>query len=279
MREQEIGTKPQRAAFLANLAHESQQLTRWEENLHYSAGRLLQVFPKYFTPASARAAAHNPERIASIVYGGRMGNHEPGDGWAYRGRGPIGLTGRDNYRRFGDLLGVDLEGNPDLAARHEYGFRIAALFWKLGGCNELANKLKGKWPISKSESKLLEVICRRINGGLNGLDDRLHYYELACQVLHDDSVDSVDHTAENNEGHESDLVTAALGSEKAKSAGLKLWPRLAKHASAAASLGVALVEAHKIASVLVALVLLAGVGWVIYHNRKPLKSKLLEVLK
>jgi putative chitinase len=107
----QIDAPARRAAFLAQLAHESGQLQRWTENLNYGWQGLLKTFSKYFrTEAEARNLERKPERIANRVYGGRMGNGDEasGDGWRYRGRGPIQLTGKDNYRICGTAIGVDL---------------------------------------------------------------------------------------------------------------------------------------------------------------------------
>jgi putative chitinase len=106
-------------------------------------------------------------------YEGRadLGNTQPGDGYRFRGRGPIQITGRANYKKYGDLLGVDLVGNPDLAAKSEYAFRIAALYWDTHNCNELADV--GDF----------QAITRAINGGYKGLADRRKYYERAKKAL------------------------------------------------------------------------------------------------
>ena len=143
MEEFQITAYLREAAFLAQLAHESAELRYMEE-------------------------------IASgAAYEGRkdLGNTQPGDGKRYKGRGPIQLTGRANYTRYGQLLGLDLVSNPTVAATKEVGFRIAGEFWKLNGLNELADQQQFK------------AITKRINGGYNGLDDRIKYYERAKKVL------------------------------------------------------------------------------------------------
>jgi predicted chitinase len=134
------------AAFLAQLAHESGELRYMEE------------------------------LASGAAYEGRkdLGNTQPGDGKRFKGRGPIQLTGRANYKKYGDLLGLDLINNPTMAATKEVGFRIAGQFWKLNGLNELADQQK------------FETITRRINGGLNGQPDRVKYYNRAKQVLNKD---------------------------------------------------------------------------------------------
>jgi putative chitinase len=147
MEKYEINTPLRAAAFLTQLAHESGEL-KWMEEIWGP------------TPAQKR-------------YEGRadLGNTEPGDGYRFRGRGPIQLTGRDNYKKYGELLGIDLVGDPDLAAKPEYAFQTAALYWKLNGCNELA------------DVEDFVKITRKINGGLNGLADRQRYYERAKKAL------------------------------------------------------------------------------------------------
>lgn len=146
MGEFEITRYLREAAFLAQLAHESAELRYMEE-------------------------------IASgAAYEGRkdLGNTQPGDGKRYKGRGPIQLTGRANYQKYGDLLGLDLINDPTIAATKEVGFRIAGLYWQSHGLNELA------------DAKQFETITRRINGGLNGQADRVMYYERAKKVLNQD---------------------------------------------------------------------------------------------
>lgn len=170
----EANTPRREAAFLAQLAHESGGLTRFVENLSYGAEGLMRTWPKRFpTLADAKQCERNPEKIANRVYGGRLGNGDEasGDGWRYRGRGPIQITGRDNYKKYGDGLGLDLVSDPDAAASPEAGFRVAGLYWKQNGLNELADK------------DMFETITKRINGGLTGLEDRRKYYERAKTAL------------------------------------------------------------------------------------------------
>lgn len=162
-----IETEERQAAFLAQLAYESAGFTRLEENLNYTAGRLRQVFPKYFTADEADDFAGRPVRIAERVYGGRLGNgpEGAGDGWKYRGRGFIQLTGRGNYRKAGRALVLPLEDQPDLAAEPEHAATIAAWFWETEGCNELADD--GKF----------DVITARISGSTRTLAARLSYLD------------------------------------------------------------------------------------------------------
>lgn len=148
--------------FMAQIAHES-EFNPVSENLNYSARRLTQVFPRYFPTLSlATQYAGNPIAIASRVYGGRMGNgpESTGEGFAYRGRGMIQLTGKNNYKYYGGLIGYDLIEDPDLALQYGIGILIAGTFFKNNGCIALADKND------------LQSITRRINGGLNGYEDR-----------------------------------------------------------------------------------------------------------
>lgn len=297
MLEFEIVSKPRRCAFLAQLAHESSQLTRWVENLNYSASRLLVVFPYHFGGAAlATKYEHQPERIASHVYANRMGNGDErsGDGWRFRGRCPIGITGRDMYRKAGEALGLPLESQPELAEQFDVGFRVAAWIYAVEkNCNALADQLSMDGSIK--DANTFAQITRRINGGTNGLSDRLNYFRIATQVLHGDEVPIADPAplpapiapptaapqaaspapvAESTEP-DADLLDAAVSSDKTKA----LWPRLVKHASAGGTFLWALMEAHKVAGVLVLIVIAAGLAWLAYHNRKRLTPLVLKALK
>ena len=147
----EIDTPLRASAFLAQIAHESGELKFMEE---------------IWGPTAQQKKYEPPSDVAR-----RLGNTQRGDGFRYRGRGPIQVTGRANYKKYGDLLGVDLVGNPDLAATPQYAFSTAGLFWKLNGLNELA------------DVQDFVAITKRINGGLNGLAERQRYYEIAKNVL------------------------------------------------------------------------------------------------
>ena len=152
------------AHYLAQVIHESQYLKRTDENLNYSADGLLKTFPKYFTPEQAREYARQPERIANRVYASRMGNspEASGDGWRYRGRGYIMLTGRENYERFNesDVCTEDVMRQPDALMKFPLNQVVAGWFWEEHGLSELADRDD------------CDTITRRINGGLNGLADR-----------------------------------------------------------------------------------------------------------
>lgn len=175
-----IDSAPRMAAFLAQVAHESGQLTRLTENLNYSAKRLMQVWPKRF-PTMEKAARYekNPQKLANLVYAGRLGNGDEasGDGWRFRGRGLIQLTGRGNYRAAGRGIGLELEQQPDLLEQPEAAALSAAWFWQSHGLNELAD-CQGN-----DDSEDFTTITRRINGGTVGLKERLALWERAKQVL------------------------------------------------------------------------------------------------
>ncbi len=159
------------AAFIAQVGHESGQLTRMVENLNYSSDRLQAVWPNRFDAALAAQVARKPEQIANIAYGGRMGNELPGDGWKYRGRGLIQLTGANNYRAAGAALGLDLVNHPELVEQPETAALVAGWFWQSNGLNELA------------DSGQFAKITRTINGGLTGQADRVALRDLAAKVL------------------------------------------------------------------------------------------------
>lgn len=158
---------PVRAAhFFAQTAHESGNFKAFSENLNYSADGLQKIFGKYFDAATAAKYARNPEKIANRVYANRMGNgnEASGDGWKYRGRGALQLTGKDNYKAFADYLKKpEIMENPDLVAT-EYSFESAMFFFE-------KNKL---WAICDQgiNDAAITSLTKRINGGTHGLDDR-----------------------------------------------------------------------------------------------------------
>lgn len=158
------------ASFLGQILHESAGLTQFGENLSYSAERLTQVWPSRFpTLESAQPYARNPEALANKVYGGRMGNIYIGDGWRFRGRGPIQLTGRDNYRAVGDLMGQDLTSLPELLEQPRYALESAIAWWE----DRIPDSMVGD----------TERVTRRVNGGLTGLADRERLTDLAEGAL------------------------------------------------------------------------------------------------
>ena len=159
------------AAFIAQVGHESGQLTRLVENLNYSADALRKTWPSRFDVVLASAVARKPEQIANIAYGNRMGNIAPGDGWKYRGRGLIQVTGKNNYRGCGEALGLDLIIQPELLEVPQHACMSAAWYWAANGLNTLAGD--GKF----------DAITQRINGGQNGAADRQALYAQALKVL------------------------------------------------------------------------------------------------
>lgn len=166
--------KPLRlAAFLATIGHESGLLTITEENLNYSAAGLRAIFPKHFTEAEAADYARHPERIGNRAYCDRMGNgnEASGDGWRFRGRGLIQLTGLGSYRACGHGLGLDLEGSPDLVKDPHVAALSAGWEWDSKGCNAAA------------DLENFELVTRKINGGLNGLEARKEIYARARKAL------------------------------------------------------------------------------------------------
>ena len=156
-----INTPLRLAHFLSQIEHES-GLKPVEENLRYSAKRLLQVFPKYFNKSQAEDYAFKPKNIANRVYGNRMGNCNElsGDGYAFRGRGFIQLTGRDNYTKLSKSTGIDYVNNPDLLLREADAMIAALWYWNSRGISRVA------------DNDDVKEVTRRINGGYNGLEDR-----------------------------------------------------------------------------------------------------------
>ena len=169
----EITTPRRVACWLGQLAHESQGFKRVVENLNYSAQRLLVVFPKYFDAALAEEYARNPARIASRVYGGRMGNGSEAtcDGWHFRGRGLIQITGRENYQRCGEALGVDLIKRQGLLEQPMYAALSAGWYWDRAKLNDRADRMD------------IAGITRAINGGTNGAQDRVELTAKALRAL------------------------------------------------------------------------------------------------
>lgn len=170
----EINTPQRIAGFLSQIGHESGGLKFVVENLNYSAAALRSVFGKYFTDDSmANAYARQPERIANKVYANRMGNgnEASGDGWKYRGRGLIQLTGNDNYTACGNHLKVDFASNPEFVETPDFAALSAGWFWDTRKLNTLA------------DAGDVLGMTKRINGGTNGLDDRQNRYaKIIAQI-------------------------------------------------------------------------------------------------
>lgn len=167
-----IDTPLRVAHFLSQTAHESGGFTRFVENLNYSADGLRNTFPKYFKTVSADAYARQPEKIANRVYASRMGNGDEasGDGWRFRGRGLIQLTGKDNYTLFGKASGQDVLANPDYLAAPEGAAASAAWYWGYRGINKAA------------DADDVTTVTKLINGGTIGLDERKKLLVVAKKV-------------------------------------------------------------------------------------------------
>jgi len=165
----EMNTPTRLTHFLGQCAHESGNFKLTSENLNYSTKGVIITFPKYFKqPGLAEAYARNPERIASRVYADRMGNGPEGthEGWKFRGRGYIQLTGKSNYSSFDKFVNEDIVSNPDLVAK-KYPLLSAAWFFHKNKLNTISDK-------GLTETVILEL-TKRINGGTNGLQDRIKY--------------------------------------------------------------------------------------------------------
>jgi len=172
-----INTLNRKRSFLAQLGHECAQLSTFNENLNYSASALRSIFGKYFpNDAIALRYSHKPMSIANRIYANRMGNgnEQSGDGWKYRGRGGIQITFKDNYKDATEKmdLGVNFVLEPELLSTPKFAITSAAWWWFNNGLNELADKLGGS-----EDTAIFIKITRRVNGGENGLNDRLDIYK------------------------------------------------------------------------------------------------------
>lgn len=170
--EYEINTPLRLAYFLAQTAHESGGYARTVENLNYSAKGLLNTWPNRFTPKTARAYHRKPEKIANFVYANRIGNGDvkSSDGWRFRGRGFIQVTGRDNYTEFSKSSGVDCVKNPDWLMTPRGAVTSAAWFWQRNFLNALA------------DLDNLEAVTKKINVGLIGLNERRKLLAIANPI-------------------------------------------------------------------------------------------------
>ncbi len=173
MQEFEINTKQRVAAFIAQTAHESGGYSAFVENLNYSASALSKTWPTRFPASIATQYAFKPEKIANRAYANRLGNGSEvgGDGWRYRGRGVIQITGRTNYELCGQGLNLPLILSPELLENILYAFRSAGWYWKNNNCNSYVDK--GDFV----------GLTKVINGGTNGLKDREAYYARALKAL------------------------------------------------------------------------------------------------
>jgi putative chitinase len=163
------------AHFLAQTAHESGGFRLIEENLNYSADGLMKIFPKYFKDKDPQAYHRQPEKIANVVYASRMGNGDTasGEGYKFRGRGLIQLTGKNNYSALANDLGVSIDETVAYLATPEGAVESAAWFWNKNGLNALADKDD------------VTAVTKKINGGTIGLEDRMKHTEDFKQILGD----------------------------------------------------------------------------------------------
>jgi putative chitinase len=174
-----IRTPRQQAAFIGQCGHESGNFRVLEENLNYRAATLLKLFPRTpkrawgFTPEEAAAYERQPKKIANRIYGNRMNNRDEasGDGFRFRGRGILQLTGSANYHHASQALGVDFIMEPDLVATPQYAALTAGWFWDTHKLNALA------------EAGNILALTKKINGGTIGLDDRIKHINTALALL------------------------------------------------------------------------------------------------
>lgn len=169
----QIDTPGRIAMFMAQVGHESGGLTQIQENLNYRAERLPVVFPRYFRDVDPNAYARNPEKIANRVYANRMGNgpESSGDGYRYRGRGLIQLTGHDNYARFANDMSMSVEEAVEYLSTPDGAAVSAAWFWSKNGLNEIADRGD------------VVAATKKINGGTIGLADRQAHYSEALHIF------------------------------------------------------------------------------------------------
>lgn len=169
----DLSTPRRRAAFLGQIFHESAGLTKFEENMNYTAERLMVVWPARFpTLAIAKQYAKQPQKLANYVYANRMGNgsFESGDGHRYHGRSPVHLTGKSNYIAASKNLGKDFVNNPDDVLLPENLMLVAADYWKSNKLNPLADA----WDIT--------AISKKVNGGTLGLKERIQLSNWALEA-------------------------------------------------------------------------------------------------
>lgn len=173
----ELNTPLRLAHFLAQAGHESGGFKAVNENLNYGAKGLLGIFKKYFpTPEKAALYERKPEKIANLVYGGRMGNgiESTGEGYKFRGRGYIQLTGKDNYKAFDAVVSESIIENPDLVAT-KYPLMSAAWFFHKNGLHKISDE--------GSTDIVVTKITKRVNGGTIGLPDRIKHFKEYYNLL------------------------------------------------------------------------------------------------
>ena len=173
----ELNTPLRLAHFLAQAGHESGGFKAVNENLNYGAKGLLGIFKKYFpTPEKAALYERKPEKIANLVYGGRMGNgpEVSGEGYKFRGRGYIQLTGKDNYKAFDTVVAENITENPDLVAT-KYPLMSAAWFFHKNGLHKIADE--------GATDEVVTKVTKRVNGGTIGLPDRIKHFKEYYNLL------------------------------------------------------------------------------------------------
>jgi putative chitinase len=169
----DISSPIRQACFIGQVSHESGGFKFLVENLNYRAEALQKIWPKRFDAAKAQACQRNPRMIANVVYSARMGNRDEAsdDGWRFRGRGCIQLTGHANYYHAGQALGVDFVLEPDLVATPQYAILTAGWFWDTHKLNQFA------------DARDYKGMTKKINGGFIGLEDRIKHIEEALAIL------------------------------------------------------------------------------------------------
>ena len=172
----EINTPLRLAHFLAQTGHESGGFKAVTENLNYGAAGLQSIFKKYFTAISAKEYERKPEKIANVVYANRMGNgpQASGEGYKFRGRGYIQLTGKDNYAAFDKTVEEDIQANPDLVAT-KYPLLSAAWFFHKNGLHKIADE--------GATDAVVTKVTKRVNGGTIGLPDRIKHFNEYNNLL------------------------------------------------------------------------------------------------
>jgi putative chitinase len=172
-----INTNARICAFISQICEESGNLSSVNENLGYTTKNMMTVWPSRFpTAESTMQFVGHPDLLANAVYGNRLGNSEPGDGYKYRGRGFIQLTFKGNYQASSKGLGVDLVSNPDLVSTPQYAALTAAEYWARNGCNEMADP---------DNLDAVVKVTKKINGGYINLDTRKAYWNKAKLVFAD----------------------------------------------------------------------------------------------
>jgi len=174
----QINTELRVAHFLAQIAHESDNFKYSVENLNYSADRLLQIFPKYFPDKTlAEQYARKPILIASKTYANRLGNGNEAsqEGYKFRGRGYVQITGKDNYVKFGTFINEDIVANPDLVATPKYAMLSAGWFFFVNKIHLVADK--------GATEQVIREVTKKVNGGYNGIDDRIKRFNYYNNII------------------------------------------------------------------------------------------------